>query len=385
MQDIGVGIIGWGFMGRTHTHALRAMPLFYPGLDFRPVLASVCSRRLGKAREAAAEMGFAHHTDDYKELLAREDVRVVSICTPNALHECMALDAIRQGKHIYLDKPVATNYPAAKRIADAAREAGLVCQVALNNRFWPATMRAKQLIDEGRIGNITGFQCRYLHSGALDPHRPAGWKQLADTGVLLDLGSHALDMICHLIGPPEELLCSLRTLYAKRPAQGGGMLDELGDDQALILLRMPGGALGTVEASKIATGAEDELDFEIRGTEGALRFSLMGPNWLWFFDNRRPDVALGGERGFQRIACVGRYEAPGGTFLPPKNTVGWDRAHMHCYYSFLSAVAHSGTASPDLQEGARLQLLMDLCKQSNETGRWVRTGPIPEEESKCSR
>ncbi len=372
MQTIGIGVIGWGFMGKTHTHALRALPLFYPDIGFAPRLASVCSRHLAMAEQAKDQMGFAHATDDYRALLSRDDVQVVSICTPNEDHERMALDAIKAGKHIYLDKPVSTTYESALRIAQAAKDAGVIAQVVLNNRFWPATLRAKQLIDEGKIGRILGFSSRYLHSGSVDPHRPVGWKQRPQGGVLLDLGSHALDMITWLIGQPESLLCELRTLYASRPAPGGGVTTELGDDQCLMLLKLPGGAIGAVEASKIATGAEDELGFEIFGDRGALRFSLMEPNYLWYFDNAKPDVAYGGERGFTRIACVARYEAPAGKFLPPKNSIGWDRAHMHCYYSFLRCVADGAPASPDLMDGARLQRLLELCKKSAEEHRWIK-------------
>ncbi len=373
MVRIGVGIIGWGFMGKTHTHALREMPLFYPGAGFEPVLASVCSRRIEMAGEAARQMGFVHHTDDYRATLARDDVQVVSICTPNKLHEEMAMAAIAARKHIYLDKPVSTHYASAKRIADAAEQAGVLCQVVLNNRFWPATIRAKQLIDEGRIGEITGFRCKYLHSGSLDPNRPVGWKQMDTAGVLQDLGSHALDMITWLVGMPEALLCSLRTLYQNRPMADGTRTQALGDDHALILLRLPSGAVGTVEASKIWTGADDELDFEIAGTKGCLRFRLMDPNYLAFFDNDRPDMAYGGERGYTRIACVARYEKPAGSFLPPKNTIGWDRAHMHCYYSFLDCVANGRQPSPSLREGAQVQRLMELCVQSDREGSWVGT------------
>ena len=372
MKRIGVGIIGWGFMGKTHTHALREMPLFYPGAGFEPVLASVCSRRVDMAKEAARQMGFAHFTDDYMETLRRDDVQVVSICTPNELHEEMALRAIELGKHVYLDKPVSTDYASAKRIADAAKKAVVTCQVALNNRFLPAIIRAKQLIDEGRIGEVTAFRCYYKHSGSIDPNRPVGWKQLSSAGVLQDLGSHALDMITWLIGAPESLMCSLRTLYPARPKAGGGEVTALGDDHALIVMKMPGGAVGTVEASKIWTGADDELGFDIAGTKGAIRFDLMQPNYVEFFDNAVPEAAYGGERGYVRIAAVARFEKPAGAFLPPKNTIGWDRAHMHCYYSFLQSIADGTKPSPNLDDGAEVQRLMDLCTKSHNEARWLQ-------------
>ena len=371
VKRIGVGIIGWGFMGKTHAHGLREMPLFYPGAAFRAEIVSVCSRRIGAAKEAAELLGAAHFTDDYRELLARDDVDVVSVCTPNEMHEEMVLAAIAAGKDIYLDKPVASSYASALRMADAADRAGTLCQVVLNNRFFPATMRAKQLMDEGRIGEITGFRFRYLHSGSLQADRPVGWKQLSGAGVLHDLGSHALDLMTWLCGQPESVSCHLRTLYENRPTPGGGVTDQLGDDHALMVLTLPSGAVGTVEASKIWTGSDDELAFEIAGTEGALRFDAMNPNYLEFFDQRRPDGAYGGERGYVKIACVAHYDRPAGQFLPPKNTIGWDRAHMHCYYRFLDAVAKGDSPNPSLRDGANLQRLMEACAVSHREGRQV--------------
>ena len=371
MQEIGVGIIGWGFMGRTHAHVLREIPLFYPGCGFRPVIKSVCSRRLEIAQGAAEMLGAPHYTDDYRELLARTDIQVLSISTPNALHEQMIVDALKAGKHLYIDKPLTVDGASAARIEEAALNSTSLTQMAHNNRFFPSVLRAKQLIDEGRIGNLLSFSARYDHSGSIDPTRPAGWKLQESAGGLLDIGSHALDMVAYLIGYPARALCKLRTLYPERPAPGGGTLKNLADDQAVMLLEMPNGAVGTVTASKITTGAEDELSFEIQGDKGAIRWRLMEADYVEFYDNTLQEAALGGERGFRRIASTARYPAPGGAFLPPKNRIGWDRAHMHCYYSFLECVHRGTPASPDLFEGARLQRLMDAMVTSNNTGAWV--------------
>lgn len=371
MDTIGVGIIGWGFMGQTHTHALRSIPLFYPNIGWKPELRSVCSRRLDKAREAADMLGFAHYTDDYRELLARDDVQVVSVCTPNELHEEMVIAAVRAGKHVYIDKPLTTDYASAMRIMEACKGGSSLTQMVLHNRFFPSAMRAKELIEQGRIGEVISFQCRYLHSGSIDSNKPMGWKQGASAGVLQDLGSHALDMVTWLMGYPKEVFCTLRQLYAQRPMRDGKMESALGDDQALMLLRMDNGALGTVEASKISTGTEDELTLEIYGTRGALRMQPMRQGYLEFFDNAQPDVPLGGERGYVSIACNARFPAPGGTFLPPKNAIGWDRAHIHCYYSFLDCVVHGKTPSPTLQDGAKLQMLMQRMVDSDAARSWM--------------
>ena len=373
MKTIGVGIIGWGFMGRTHTHALRAIPLFYPGAEFRAELRCICSRRAEMARQAAEELGIASWTDDYRELLAREDIDVVSICTPNALHEEMAIAALKAGKHVYIDKPLAVTPESAARIAEAARaNPGCMTRMVFNNRYFPATMRAKALIEEGRIGDLLSFHARYLHSGSIDPNKPIGWKQQLQGGVLLDLGSHALDLVTWLCGYPEEVFCAERTLYSARPTREGGTEQALSEDHVVSTLRMPGGALGVLEASKIATGANDELTLEIRGTKGALRWNGMNASFVEFFDNTLPESPLGGARGFTAIESVARYPAPGGSFLPPKNAIGWDRGHIHCYYTFLDCVARGVRPENGIEEGARLQALMGAMQASAERGVWVR-------------
>lgn len=376
MKQINIGIIGWGFMGRTHAHSIRSLGLFYPGANFTANIAGVCSRRLEKAREAAQELGAGFYTDDYRQLLAREDIDAVSICTPNAQHEEIALAAIAAGKHVYMDKPLSDDAQSASRIAEAARNSGVITHMVFNNRYLPSMMRAKQLIDEGRIGNILTFSGRYLHSGSIDPNKPIGWKQQRQGGVLLDLGSHALDLITWLCGYPEAIFCAENTLYKSRPTKDGGVEANLSEDHALMTLRLKNGALGFVEASKISTGANDELTIEVRGDKGALAWDLMQPNYVKFFDNTLPEAPLGGDRGFTAIESVARYPAPGGSFLPPKNTVGWDRGHMHCYYTFLDCVAEGKASENPVENGARLQRLMACAARSAAEGRWVDASDI---------
>ena len=371
MRTYGIGIIGWGFMGRTHALAIRTLPLFYEGAQFRARIRAIATRREEAGRAAARDMD-ADWTQDYRELLAREDIDVVSVCTPNACHEQMALDVLRAGKHLYIDKPLSVTGESAARIAQAAQASRAFTKVAFNLRHFPATMRLKELVDAGALGEITQFSARYLHSGSVDIGRPMGWKQGLEGGVLLDLGSHVLDLVTWLIGYPQDALCAMRTLYPARPTREGGMESALSEDHALMTLRMPGGALGTVEASKIATGALDEMTLEVRGVKGAAVFDAMQPNYLNFFDQSRPEKPLGGERGFTRIECAARYPAPGGKFLPGKNAIGWDRAHIDCYFDFLNCIHHGRRPQGTVEEAARLQSLMGRLAESARRNEWVR-------------
>lgn len=373
MKTIRWAVIGWGFMGRTHAQAARGVPLYYRDLDFRPELTAVCSRRQSSLDDALSAFDFKKSTLDWREIINDPEIDAVSVCTPNAMHEEIAIAALKAGKHVYVDKPLADNYASARRIAEAAAQAKGKSMIVFNDRFFPSTLRAKQIAEEGRLGEITGFSCRYLHSGSLDANKPAGWKQLAEGGVLNDLAVHALDLITWMIGYPASVFCATNRLYDRRPLPGGGTAEgaQIAEDHAVMTLRMKNGAIGTIEASKIATGSNDEMFLEITGTKGAIRWNLMEPDWLWFYDNTLPEGMYGGMKGFVRIECVARYPAPGGSFLPSKNTIGWDRGHMHCMYTFLEAVAHGKDPQPSLTHGAELQRLIELAKQSEAEGRFL--------------
>ncbi|MBR4236060.1 MAG: Gfo/Idh/MocA family oxidoreductase [Clostridia bacterium] len=369
MKDLNIAVIGWGFMGRMHTYALRALPLMYRDLDFRPRLKLLASGRIENARAGMNEAGFEECTSDWREILERKDIDVVSVCTPNGLHEEMVISLIKAGKHIYVDKPLTTTLESAGRIRDAAKASDVKIALVMNNRFLPATIRAFELVREGRIGDITGFNARYLHSGSIDPSKPIGWKQTGQGGVILDLASHALDLLCNLVGYPAQVYCMTNTLYPERPTKQGTLCTDISEDHAVMTLRLASGAVGFCEASKIATGTNDELTFEVCGTKGALRFDLMEPGWLWFFNNTLPEAPYGGERGFKRIECLGRYPFPSGSFPPPKNAVGWERGHIHSYYSFLDCVAHDKQPLCGIEDAYRLAALMEAARFSAQTGK----------------
>ena len=218
---------------------------------------------------------------------------------------------------------------------------------------------------------MLSFQARYLHSGSIDPDKPIGWKQHMQGGVLLDLGSHALDLLTWLVGEPARVCCRTRTLYDRRPTKSGGEERALSEDHVLVMMELSNGALGTMEASKIATGSNDELTIDVRGTKGALLWNAMDPNYVYYYDQTLPERPLGGMRGFTQIESVARYPAPGGAFLPPKNSIGWDRGHLHCYYTFLDNVAHGRRPENGVDCGARLQRLMEVIRESAEKGVWM--------------
>ncbi len=371
MQQVGVGIIGYGFMGKVHAYGYSSIPFYYDPPPLATRLVAVATSSEQSAEAARRHGGFQFATADWRQLIERKDVDIIDICSPNTLHADQLSAALRAGKHVYCDKPLTVTAEEAVGIRGAMGQWSGIGQMALHNRFYSGMQRARQLVDEGFLGDPIGFRAVYLHSGSVDASAPLKWKlRAADGGgVLLDLGSHVLDLVDWLVGPVEALRAESRILHAARPDGRGGTAPVDAEDQVILTVRLTGGALGTIEASKIATGAEDDMRLELHGSRGALRFDLTQPDFLETFNRDDPDQPLGGTRGWKRIPCLQRYPAPSG-FPSPRATSGWLRGHVHCQYSFLQAVAEGRTPDPSLERGVEVQLLMEAARKSMASGAW---------------
>lgn len=385
VPEYSVGIIGFGFMGRTHTYGLVNLPLFYAPLPFRVKKISVCTP---VPAEQALANGMAYYdkvVSDYRELIDDPGIGVIAVSSPNVFHKEQLIAAIEAGKHIYCDKPVAASLEDAEQILDAMRRCGYrgKNQVCLQYRYFPATLRAKQLIDEGFLGRVFHYRGGYIHSSNINPNKPLTWKSdksQGGGGSLFDMGAHTLDMMTHLLGPVTEINALCETFIKERPNKDTGVMVPVDtDDVALMMVRHASGAIGTLEATKMATGICDELRFEIHGELGAIRFNLMEPNWLEIYDVRDAPSPMGGMRGFKRVECVQQYPKPGGSFPNPKFSIGWIRAHMHCMYTFLESIALDTVSHPTLAEGIQLQRVMVAGYRSAESRKWVSPGDIAAE------
>jgi len=373
MRELGVAVLGYGFIGKVHTYAYRNLPFFYDPPPARIRLVGVAASRPETAEQARVHGGFELATTRFEELVARDDVDVVNICTPNHLHKEQLLAAMAAGKHIYCDKPLTGTWADAQSIAEALKGYRGTGQMTFNNRFTPVALRARQLIAEGFVGKVTQFRGGYYHSGSLDPAKRMGWKleAAAGGGVINDLASHAVDLADWLIGPLAEVLAETRVLYGTRPRADGTMAQVAAEDAVTMVVRLPEGASGTIEASKIATGTNDEVRFEVHGDRGALRFNTMEPNYLEAYSLGAPEAPLGGTRGWTRIDTVHRYEKPAG-WPGPKFAVGWLRPHIHCLHQFVAAVAEGRPACPSLADGVRLQRMLETIRHSAATRSWQR-------------
>jgi len=377
MQTLGVGMIGYGFMGKVHTYSYQSLPMIYDPPPAKIKLVGVATASEESGRKAIEQAGYEFSTRDYRDLLARDDIQIIDVCTPNHLHRDQVIDALRAGKHVYCDKPLCLNLREAREIWEVAKDAATIHQMTFNYRFIPALLRAKQLVEAGALGRIFQFRVAYLHSSYIDPDRPMSWrldKAKGGGGAAFDLGSHVIDLVRYLLGDFQSVFSTMETFVKDRPVAPG--VSERApvevDDVFWMQARLESGAVGTVEASRLSTGAMDEIRFEAHGDRGAFRFNSMDPNWLDFYDATLPGGAYGGDRGFKRIECAQQYPKPAA--LPgPKLTVGWMRYHIASIHNFVDNVSLGRRSGPTIYDGMKVQEILDSGQRSSDAGAWMRT------------
>lgn len=382
MKTLRVGMVGFGFMGKMHGHAYRSLNFYYDPAPARIVLAGIATQSRSNKQRAMDEWGYEFGTTDFRELCARADIDIIDCCTPNYLHRDVFLEALRHGKHVYMDKPLCNTLAEAREMAQtAAAHPECITQMAFQYRFIPAMLRAKELIDSGALGQVFSARVCYLHAGYVDPNRPISWRldvsKSGKGGALFDLGAHVVDLTRHLLGDIAEVMHLADTFIKERPLKDDPTKTarvEV-DDVSILMVRLKNGAIGTIESSRLATGVQDEIRFEAHGSKGGLRFNLMQPNYLEFYDATVPEGRYGGDRGFKAIECVARYPKP--SSLPgPKNTVGWERFHVHSIYNFVCNVLEGKPSQPDILAGAKTQAVLEAALQSAETRQWKNVEDI---------
>lgn len=378
--NLQIGLLGFGAMGKVHAYCVHNLHYYYQSLPFSASVAGVCTTTAEHSRAVAAEYGFPIATEDEDRLINDPDIDIIDICTPNLYHYATIKKALAAGKHVYCEKPLCVTEEQAAELALLAEQSGKICTVVFNNRHLAPILRAAELIREGRLGRILSFSAEYLHNSCTDVARPAGWKQdrtICGGGVLFDLGSHVIDLIYSLCGEFESVYGVPQIAFAQRTGMDGHTWNTNADEAFYMLCRLRSGAVGTVTVSKLIHGANDDLKLSVHGEKGSLQFSLMQPNFLYFYDaTERPSV-LGGNTGYQAIECVGRYPAPGGAFPAPKAPSGWLRGHVGSMYSFLNSVYTGKQAAPDFYDGAHVQAVMAAAYRSASSQREEAVSAVP--------
>ena len=366
-KKLNIGLCGFGAMGKAHSFALNNLDFYYNDLPFEASVRGVCTTSLEKSRMVAKKYGFGYAAVNEDELIGDPEIDIIDICTPNIYHYETVKKALAAKKHIYCEKPLCVTADQAREIARLASESGLICNTVFNNRHLAAIRRAKELVDEGRLGRILSFSAEYLHNSCTDIARPAGWKQdksVCGGGVLFDLGSHLIDLLSWLCGEFQSVSGLSQIAFPTRIGMDHTSWQTNADEGFAMLAVTKTGAHGTLEVGKLQVGTNDDLSFEIYGERGSLRFSLMDPNHLFFYDNSAPSSPIGGERGYTAIECVGRY--PDLCFPSPKAPAGWLYGHVQSMYSFLSSVNEGKPFAPSLSDGAYVQAVMDAAYRSAE-------------------
>ena len=384
-RSLGVGLVSVGWMGRMHSRAYATLPMLYPELGVRPRLVHAADTAAAGREHARDALGYARTSADYHEVLADPEVDVVSICSPNFLHAEMGVAAARAGKPFWIEKPVGRGVEETRAVQAAAVEAGVVTSIGFNYRCPPAVQHARQLVDSGALGRITNVRGRYFGGFSSDPEDPLTWRfvrEHAGSGVLGDLMGHLVDQVHYLLGPIGAVTASTGLYLSERPAlpgspQAGARLPVENEDYATMLVRFDdraaaAGALGSLEASRIAVGPRSEYGVEVFGTEGSLRWQFERMNEL--------DVALsrtGPHVGYTSLFANRSYPDYD-RFQPSSGTgMGYDDLKTIEAARFVSTVLGGPVTGSTIHDAVASAQVLSAAETSAASGAWVETPYVP--------
>jgi predicted dehydrogenase len=377
--DLGIGMVGYAFMGRAHSQAWRTVGRFFD-LPFSPRMAAICGRDATAVAAAADRLGWAAWETDWKRLVSRDDVDLVDVCTPGSSHAEISIAALEAGKHVLCEKPLANTVDEARAMAEAASRAaasGVRAMVGFNFRRVPAVALARQLVAAGRLGAIRHVRGAYLASHVLDPEFPLLWRLQAEhagSGALGDLGAHAVDLAQHLAGDRLAGVSGLtETFVRERPLPGGG--GQLGpvtvDDAAVFIGRFAGGAVGSFEATRFATGHTEGLRVEVNGELGSVIWELGAFNELRLFDATEDPAT----QGFRRIQVTRADHPYAGAWWPEGHTIGYEHTFTHEVRDLLHDIAGNRDPEPSFADGLQVQEVLDAVQRSAASGAgWTQVG-----------
>jgi predicted dehydrogenase len=379
-DTIKVGLIGYKFMGKSHSNAYRQVSAFYD-LPLQPEMTVLCGRDEAAVSKEAVRMGWQGYSTDWREVVARPDIGLIDISTPGDSHYDIAIAAAEAGKHILCEKPLANTLDEARKMQEAVERAGVIGMVNFNYRRVPAVQLAKQLIDSGQIGEIRHWRAVYLQDWITDPEFPLVWrlqKHLAGSGALGDIGAHIIDLAHFLLGDIEEVNGLLKTFIKERPipAEMTGLSasasTERGevtvDDAALVLARFANGAIGTFEATRFATGRRNRNSFEINGSRGSIVFDLERLNELQFYSVDDPQES----QGFRTILVTEPVHPYMSAWWPAGHIIGWEHTFTHGVVDLLNGIVNKQSPAPTFADGVKCQAVLDAVERSSDGGGWVK-------------
>src|SRR3954451_16307028 len=373
MKKLNVGLIGYGFMGRTHSNAFRKVNNFFD-LPYQPVLKAICARDGGKAKAFAARWGYKSVETDWRKLVERDDIDLIDIATPNNTHAEIAIAAAKAGKMILCEKPLSMDGKQGEQMVKAIEKAGVPNMVWYNYRRVPAVTMAKQLIDEGRLGRIFHYRAKFLQDWTISKDLPRGgaalWRldvKAAGSGVTGDLLAHCIDTAIWLNGSIGSVTAMTETFIKERKHNLTGKVEKVGiDDACAFLARFNNGSLATFESTRYARGHKALYTFEINGENASIAWDLHDLHRLQYFDHRD----AGPTRGWRSIHVTDGEHPYMGHWWVPGLQIGYEHSFVHQLADFLTGVASGQPAMPDFRDALRTQYVCDAVLQSAHDGKW---------------
>lgn len=371
-----VAMIGYGFMGKVHSHAWRSVNHFFPDAP-KVEMTLICGRNKEALENARELFGWNESETDWRKVVERSDIDIIDICTAGDTHEEIAIAALKAGKHVICEKPLANNAAEALAMSSAAADAaksGVKSMVAFNYRRVPALAVAKQLIDSGKIGDIFHVRANYLQDWIIDPEFPLVWrldKKTAGSGALGDIAAHIIDASYFLTGSRiSRVSGQLKTFIKERPlpgtytglsaGSGRGRGEVTVDDTAVFTANFDNGAIGTFEATRFAAGRKNAMSIEINGSRGSLYFNFEDMNELLFHDHTTPSA----EAGFRKILATDADQPYVAAWWPPGHIIGYEHTFTHEIYDFVKAIADNTNPTPSFADGLYVQQVLDAVEAS---------------------
>ncbi len=384
-SELGVGMVGYAFMGAAHSQAWRTAPRFFD-LPLVPRMRAVAGRDEAAVRAAADRLGWDDAVTGWQELLTRDDVGLVDVCTPGDTHAEIAVAALEAGKHVLCEKPLANTVAEAEAMsaaAEAAATRGVRAMVGFTYRRVPAVALARQLVQEGRIGEVRHVRAQYLQDWLADPKAPMSWrldKQKAGSGALGDIGAHVVDLAQHVTGESLTGVSGLlETFVHERPeavsssglsgvADAGRTGKVTVDDAAVFLGRLSGGGLATFEATRFAWGRKNAIRLEVNGSKGSLAFDFEDMNLLHYYDATEESAVA----GFRRIVVTEPEHPYVAAWWPPGHGLGYEHAFTHQVVDLMGDLAAGRQPTPSFADGLHVQRVLDAVERSaTGGGGWV--------------
>lgn len=368
--SIGIGMLGYAFMGKAHTHAFKTLPhMMYPPVAI-PRLVAIAGRSEEATREAATRYGYEKFYTDWRDLINDPDVQLLDNGGPNDAHAEASIAAAQAGKHVFCEKPLARNAAEARMMRDAVVVTNVKHMVAFNYRFVPAVRYIRDLIDNGELGRIYHFRASYLQDWLTDPNHPSSWrmnKERAGSGALGDLGAHIIDLARFLVGEPTQISAITQTFVGERPGKNGKKEPVTVDDAFAATVQFENGAIGTLEASRFASGRKNHNTFEINAEKGSVRFNLERLNELEIYRND-------GDQGFTSMLITSATHPWISNWWPDGHIIGWEHTFVHEIDYLLRAIVNNTPIEPygaTFEDGYRCAVVCDAVLESAQTRRAI--------------